>query len=63
MLIDVDRLWPTSRAAYSVSMPSGMMTIKDVPTSTPVPIAVISRNFPGERVKAKGSAPARNELD
>jgi hypothetical protein len=43
-------------------MPSGMMTMSDVPTSTPVPRSVMMRSWRGERVKDSGRTPATNEL-
>lgn len=49
-------------ALYMVSMPSGMMTMSDVPTSTPVPRSVMIRSCRGERVKERGRMPAMNEL-
>jgi hypothetical protein len=45
-----------------VSMPSGMMTINEVPTSTPVPRRVMMRNWRVERLKESGRMPARKEL-
>jgi hypothetical protein len=39
-----------------------MITINAVPTSTPVPRAVMSRNCRGVKFKLKGSKPAKKEL-
>jgi hypothetical protein len=40
-----------------------MMTINDVPTSTPVPSRVKMRSWRVERLKERGRMPARNELE
>jgi hypothetical protein len=48
---------------YIASMPSGMITTKDVPTRTPIPIVEIRRNCDEERVMDNGNAPARKDLD
>ena len=37
------------------------MTIREVPTKTPIPIVETSRSCDGERDKASGSEPARND--
>ena len=56
-------LWlDTSPALYSVSTPSGMMTIRDVPTNTPIPTVEINRSRDCERGKERGNEPARKEL-
>ena len=47
---------------YIASMPSGIITTKDVPTRTPIPIVEISRNCDEERVMDNGNAPARKDL-
>jgi hypothetical protein len=39
-----------------------MMTIKDVPTKTPMPIVEIRRSWIGESEKERGREPARKEL-
>ena len=49
-------------AAYNVSTPSGMMTMRAVPTSTPVPSAVIRRNCRGVSANESGRMPAAKEL-
>lgn len=43
-------------------MPSGIITIKDVPTRTPMPIEEINRSWEGERVKARGNEPTIKDL-
>lgn len=43
-------------------MPSGMMTMSEVPTKTPVPSSVMMRSWRGERVKESGKMPAMKEL-
>lgn len=56
-------LWlDTSPALYNVSTPSGMMTMRDVPTNTPIPTVEISRSRDCERGKESGKEPARKEL-
>jgi hypothetical protein len=45
-----------------VSIPSGMMTMSEVPTKTPVPSSVMMRSWRGERVKESGKMPAMKEL-
>lgn len=55
--------WPkSSPALYSVSTPSGIMTIRAVPTNTPMPMVEINRSRDCERGKESGNEPARNEL-
>lgn len=49
-------------ALYMVSIPSGIMTISDVPTSTPVPRSVMMRSWREERLKESGNIPARKDL-
>lgn len=49
-------------ALYSVSTPSGMMTIKDVPTKTPMPMVETSRSRDCEREKESGKEPAKKDL-
>lgn len=66
-LLATDRLrssWPCEfpLALYSVSTPSGMITIREVPTRTPVPRAVIRRNCRGERENESGRMPAAKDL-
>jgi hypothetical protein len=39
-----------------------MMTIREVPTKTPMPMVEISRSWLDERVIDNGSAPARKQL-
>lgn len=39
-----------------------MMTIRDVPTSTPMPIVEINRSRDCERGKDKGNEPAKKDL-
>ncbi len=53
---------PVVPALYSVSMPSGMMTMSAVPTRTPVPRADVKRNWRCDRARDSGSMPARNDL-
>lgn len=55
-------VWPFAPALYIVSMPSGIMTISEVPTRTPAPNNVRMRNWRGESEKESGRMPARNEL-
>lgn len=52
----------TEFALYRVSTPSGIITIKDVPTKTPIPIDEMSRSCDGDRVKASGSEPTTKDL-
>jgi hypothetical protein len=40
-----------------------MITIKDVPTKTPIPREEINRNCEGESVKASGSEPTTKDLN
>jgi hypothetical protein len=47
---------------YSASMPSGIITTKDVPTRTPIPIVEISRSCDEDKVMDNGNAPARKDL-
>ena len=49
-------------ALYNVSTPSGMITIRAVPTKTPMPIVEIRRSRDGEREKESGKEPARKDL-
>lgn len=49
-------------ALYMVSIPSGMMTMSEVPTSTPVPSRVMMRSWREDREKERGRMPARKEL-
>lgn len=46
---------------YSASMPSGIITTKDVPTRTPIPIVEISRSCDEDKVMDNGNAPARKD--
>jgi hypothetical protein len=39
-----------------------MITIKDVPTKTPIPREEINRNCEGESVKASGNEPTTKDL-
>jgi hypothetical protein len=43
-------------------MPSGIITIKDVPTRTPMPIEDIKRSWEGDSVKASGNEPTTKDL-
>lgn len=52
-----------SLALYKVSTPSGIITIRDVPTSTPIPIVETSRSRDGDMENERGSDPARKDLD
>ena len=52
-----------SLALYNVSTPSGMITIKAVPTRTPIPMVEIRRSRDCEREKESGREPARKDLD
>jgi hypothetical protein len=56
-------MWTSVPELYIASMPSGMITTKDVPTRTPIPIVEISLNCDEERVMDNGNAPARKDLD
>jgi hypothetical protein len=47
---------------YTASIPSGIITIKLVPTRTPIPIVEINRSCDEERLMESGNAPARKEL-
>lgn len=49
-------------ALYNVSTPSGIMIIKHVPTSRPVPMADMIREWFEERPKDSGREPARKDL-
>lgn len=51
-----------SLALYRVSTPSGIMTINDVPTRTPIPMVEINRSRDCERGKESGNEPARKDL-
>lgn len=46
----------------TASMPSGIMTIRDVPTRIPTPILDINRSWDCDRLRDRGSAPAKKEL-
>jgi hypothetical protein len=46
-----------------VSMPSGMMTMSEVPTRTPVPSSVTMRSWRCDRDSDRGKIPARKELE
>ena len=52
-----------SLALYKVSTPSGIITIREVPTSTPIPIVETNRNRDGDMENERGSEPARKDLD
>ena len=52
-----------SPAVYTASIPSGMITIRLVPTKTPIPIVEIRRSCDEDSVMERGSAPARKELE
>ena len=61
----VRRLWAwecESPALYRVSTPSGIITIRAVPTRTPMPIVDINLSRDCEREKESGKEPARKEL-
>lgn len=47
---------------YSVSMPSGIIMMRQVPTRRPVPIADIMREWFCDNPKLSGSDPAKNDL-
>jgi hypothetical protein len=49
-------------ASATASMPSGTITIKEVPTNIPTPILDINRICDCESVMESGNAPAKNEL-
>lgn len=49
-------------ALYRVSTPSGIITIKDVPTNTPMPMEEINRSCEGDNVKARGKDPTTKDL-
>jgi len=51
-----------SLALYKVSTPSGIITIRAVPTSTPIPMVDINRSRDCERLKESGREPARKDL-
>ena len=51
-----------SLALYKVSTPSGIITIRDVPTSTPIPIVETNRSRDGDMENERGSEPARKDL-
>lgn len=40
-----------------------MMTIRDVPTSTPIPIVEIIRSLDCDKGKERGNEPARKDLN
>ncbi|KAL8806465.1 MAG: hypothetical protein Q9200_005026, partial [Gallowayella weberi] len=46
-----------------VSTPSGMMTIKEVPTRTPIPIVEISWSRDCDIANDRGKEPARKDLE
>lgn len=52
-----------SLALYKVSTPSGIITIRDVPTSTPIPIVETNRSRDGDMENERGSEPARKDLE
>ena len=52
-----------SLALYKVSTPSGIITIREVPTSTPIPIVETNRSRDGDMENERGSEPARKDLD
>lgn len=52
-----------SLALYKVSTPSGIMTIRDVPTSTPMPIVETNRSRDGDMENERGNEPAKKDLD
>ena len=52
-----------SLALYRVSTPSGIITIRDVPTSTPIPIVETIRSWDGDMENERGSEPARKDLE
>jgi hypothetical protein len=54
---------PADPEVYTASIPSGIITIKLVPTRTPIPIVDINRSCDEERDMESGNAPARKELD
>ena len=56
-----ERLW-WEVMEYSVSMPSGMITMRDVPTRTPMPRVEIRRRWGLVSVRVRGSMPAPKEL-
>lgn len=63
---DICRRWcvcVVALALYSVSTPSGMMTISDVPTKTPMPIVDIRRSRDWDRENERGRAPAKKDLE
>ena len=49
-------------ALYSVSIPSGIIMMRHVPTSNPVPSAEMTREWLWDKPKERGRIPARNEL-
>ena len=51
-----------SLALYKVSTPSGMMTIKAVPTRTPIPMVEMRRSRDWDKENDSGSDPARKDL-
>lgn len=46
---------------YNVSMPSGMITMREVPTRTPIPRVEIRRRWDLVRVRVRGSIPELKE--
>lgn len=56
-----ERLW-REVMEYSVSMPSGMITMREVPTRTPMPRVEIRRSWGFVRVRVRGSMPTPKEL-
>lgn len=62
---DIPLRWCTcvvELALYRVSTPSGMMTISDVPTKTPMPMVDIRRSRDWDRENERGRAPAKKDL-
>lgn len=52
-----------SLALYKVSTPSGIITIRDVPTNTPIPIVETNRSRDGDMENERGNEPARKDLE
>lgn len=50
-------------ALYKVSTPSGIITINDVPTKTPMPMVDIRRSRDCDRENERGRAPAKKDLE
>jgi hypothetical protein len=57
---ELPETWPCSQV-YNAPTPSGMMTIKAVPTKSPEPKLVRMRNLRADSVKERGRRPARKE--